>query len=69
MHFNPDRSRYPGMITKVPDSIDIISADTYTLPQYEANMDRRLYNGWSEFRGGASLSFIRFVPRISTQFR
>ena len=47
---------YPGMITKktMPASIDIISADQYspTVPQYEANMARRLYEGQAEFHGG-----------------
>ena len=55
LYNNGTDGMYPGMMTKenkVPASIDIISADTYTLPQFEANMDRRLYNGWSEFHGG-----------------
>ena len=56
VYMNGTDGMYPMMITKknMPASIDIISADQYspTVPQYEANMARRLYEGQAEFRGG-----------------
>jgi hypothetical protein len=68
LYNNGTDGMYPGMITKanMPASIDIISADQYspTVPQYEANMARRLYEGQAEFRGGGVYSALAPHQRV-----